>query len=52
MKNYLKENPDVADELEAQVKEAMARRQQPAPKPAAAAPASRAVSVDAEDFED
>ena len=53
VKNYLKENPDMADELEAQVKEAMVRRQQPDRKPAAeATPASRAVSVDAEDFED
>ena len=53
VKNYLKENPDVADELEAQCKEAMVKRQQPARKPAAeATPASRAVSVDAEDFED
>ena len=52
VKSYLKENPDIADELEAQVKEAMVKRQQPAPKPVAATPASRAVSVDAEDFED
>ncbi len=51
VKNYLKENPEAADKLEALIREAMEKKLAPAPKEKAA-PAGKAVSVDAEDFED
>ena len=65
-RQYLKSNPDVAEKLEADIREAMAKQAQsakpeprspiappaetPAPRPASAAP--RGVDVSAEDFED
>ena len=51
VKNYLKENPEAADKLEALIREAMEKKLAPAPREKAA-PAGKAVSVDAEDFED
>ena len=53
VKDYLKQNPDVADELEAEIKEKMAASLRPAEEreevPSAA---GRAVRIDADDFED
>ncbi len=53
MKDYLKQNPEIADELEAEIKERLlsaARTDEPAEEAPAAA--GRAVSISADDFED
>ena len=51
MKDYLKANPDIADELEAQIRRDSQKLMSPQEKAAAKA-AGRAVDIDAEDFED
>lgn len=51
MKKFLKENPDVADELEAKIRENSVKLMSPQAKAAAIA-AGRAVDVSADDFED
>ena len=50
VKEYLKEHPDIADDLEAQIRRDSQRLMSPQEKAAAIA-AGRAVDVDAEDFE-
>ena len=53
MKDYLKQNPDIADELEAQIKERLLSGSQSAdPEEEAVPAAGRAVSISADDFED
>ena len=51
VKDYLKEHPDVADELEAQIRRDSQKLMSPYEKAAAVA-AGRAVDIDAEDFDD
>jgi recombination protein RecA len=53
MKDYLKQNPDIADELEAEIKERLlsaSRGDEPSEEAPAAA--GKAVSISADDFED
>ena len=53
MKDYLKQNPEVADELEAKIREKlMGAAAAAAEEEAAPAAAGRAVRIDADDFED
>ena len=53
MKDYLKQNPEVADELEARIREKlMGAAAEAAEEEAPAAAAGRAVRIDADDFED
>ena len=51
LKDYLKEHPDIADELEAQIRRDSQKLMSPHEKAAAIA-AGRAVDVDAEDFDE
>ncbi len=51
VKTYLQENPEIAQQVEAQVRENMMKRQQGAPKAPAKA-AERPVAVSADDFDD
>ena len=50
MKNYLKENPEICDSIEAQIRANSYKLMSPQAKVAAVA-AGRAVNVSAEDFE-
>ena len=53
MKDYLKQNPEIADELEAEIKERLLNGSRSAgPEEEAPAAAGRAVSISADDFED
>ena len=53
MKDYLKQNPDVADELEAEIKDRLLNgSRSDNPEDEAPAAAGRAVSISADDFED
>ena len=52
VKAYLMENADVADQVEAQVRENLYKLVGGKPKAALAKPASKAVSVEADDFDD
>ena len=53
MKDYLKQNPDVADELEAEIKERLlSGSRRDAAEDETPAAAGRAVSISADDFED
>jgi recombination protein RecA len=53
MKDYLKQNPEIADELEEQIKERLlSGSRSDAPAEEAPAAAGRAVSISADDFED
>ena len=52
VKAYLMENPDIAEKVEAQVRENMYKIVGGKPKAAQATPAAKAVSVDADDFDD
>ena len=52
VKDYLKQNPDVADELEAEIKEKMLSSLRPAEPAEAPSAAGKAVRIDADDFED
>jgi len=52
VKDYLRQNPEVADELEAEIKEKMLANLRPAAPEEEPVPASRAVRIDADDFED
>ena len=51
VKDYLKENPDIADELEASIRRDNSKLMSPQEKAAAKA-AGRAVDIDADDFEE
>ena len=46
------ENPDIADQVEAQVRENLYKLVGGKPKASMAKPASKAVSVEADDFDD
>ena len=52
MKDYLKQNPEIADELEERIKEKLMGAAAPDPAEEAPAVAGRAVSISADDFED
>ena len=52
VKAYLMENPDIADRVEAQVRENLYKLVGGKPKGAMAKPASKGVSVEADDFDD
>ncbi len=52
VKAYLMENPDVAEQVEAQVRENLYKLVGGKPKAAPAKPAEKAVSVEADDFDD
>ena len=56
VKEYLKQNPDIADELEAQIKEKLLSKggslMEEDAEEAAAEPAGKAVRIDADDFDD
>ena len=52
MKDYLKQNPEIADELEERIKEKLMGAAAPVPAEEAPAAAGRAVSISADDFED
>jgi len=52
VKAYLMENPAVAEQVEAQVRENLYKLTGGKPKASMAQPASKAVSVDADDFDD
>ena len=52
VKDYLKQNPDIADELEEEIKERMLGSLRAPEEEAPPAAAGRAVRIDADDFED